>query len=56
MSVLLDAMVSLARLFLRIDVNDYERKILEMVKQLMPHVFGNGVGVCKRDLGGQGYV
>ena len=27
-SVLLDAMVPLARLFLRIDMNNYERKIL----------------------------
>jgi hypothetical protein len=43
-SVLLDTMVPLARLFLRIDMNNHERKILEMMKQLMPHLFGNGMG------------
>ena len=53
MSVLFDAMMLFARLFLRIDMNDYEREIFEMVQQLVPHLFGNRMSGGKRDLRGE---
>ena len=50
MSMHFDAMMAFAGLFFRVYMDNHERKIFEVVQQLMPHLFGNGVGGRKRDL------
>ena len=55
-NMLLDAVVSLPRLFLRIDMNHHERKILEVVQQLVPDLFGNRMRRRKSNLRGQRYI
>ena len=52
-SMLFDSMMMLARLFLRIDMNDDEREVFEMVQQLVPHLFGNRMSGGERDLRGE---
>ena len=55
-AVFFDAMMALAGFFFRVHMNNYQRKKLELVEQLMPHLFGNGVGGRKRDLRRKRYV
>ena len=55
-AVLFDAMMALTGFFFRVRMNNYQRKKLELVEQLMSHLFGNGVGGRKRDLRGKRYV
>ena len=50
MAMHFDAMVPLARFFLGIDMNNDERKIFEMVQQLVPDFLCNRVGIAKRKL------
>ena len=44
MYMLFDPMVSFARLFLRINMNNHEGKVFKVVKQLMPDLFRNRMG------------
>jgi hypothetical protein len=51
-----DAMVALARLLFRINVNYDERKIIDFVEKMVPHLFGNSMSCRERYLRGKRYV
>jgi hypothetical protein len=55
-AVLFNAMMAITGFFFGVYVNNYQRKKLEVVEQLMPHLFGNGVGGRKRDLRRKRYI